>query len=111
MARTEGGNASATTIFSNAVQDMCRTVSTEMAVRKTHPVPAATMTDSAGNANTLRRMRGSTVIVNPPKLSAQSPPDIPARAPKMPIKMGTRIGNEGGNLQSTSAKGGMQVNR
>src|SRR5260370_19487200 len=111
MARTEGGNASATTIFSNAVHAMCRTVSTEMAVRKTHPVPAATMTDSAGNANTIRRMRGSTLIANRPYLSAQSPPNIPATAPKMPMQMGASMAIEGGNFNVTSAKVVIYVNR
>src|SRR6201987_6569963 len=111
MARTVGGNASATTIFSNTVQDMGRTVSTEMAIRKTHPVPAATMMDSAGNANTIRRMRGSTLIAKRPNLSAQSPPNIPARAPKMPMKIGASMAIEDGNFKVTSAKVVMYVNK
>src|SRR5260370_11799215 len=111
MARTVGGNASATTIFSKAVQAICRTVSTEMAVRKTHPGPAATMTDSAGNANTISRKRGSTLIASRPNLSAQSPPNIPATAPKQPMQLGTTMAIEGGNFNATSAKVVIYVNR
>ena len=69
------------------------------------------MTYSAGNANIMRSTRGSTLIAHRPNLSAQSPPDIPAMAPKMPMKMGASMAIEGGNFKVTSAKVVMYVNK
>src|ERR1700741_4479743 len=103
MVRTVGGNASATTIFSKAVQAMCRTVGTEMAVRKTHPVPAVTMTDSGGNASRIRRTRG--IDPEPPESVGAKPSQYSRKGSKNADEDGGEHCDRGRQLQRHQREG------